>query len=487
MQYGTVYWKSVGGVNLPQEIRNRFSNSSMAITGYEVDQVHVNPDGTEHTIPLNQLYNHHYFVTMVGGTGKLVKVSKSDPRLAGAVYDERSAHPLDDEIWAVLPEEGASSTIFAEGNGGEFRKTFHGYPIGYGQVISSPTLLDIIPMHIDTRNRDYNGTAFRAGPEPTSSLAPPNASYSGLVECPCSTRITKLIQKEFSTSNDHACVTNENVQTADDCFLAGAYLFGTTSSPVNQSSAAPSFPVGCSILQNPKEDVVNWNSGSQGAPCNTSSTKYYASGSALVAVYIDVDTSAGGMQITMTGPSSVWFAVAFNAQGMKDLPYAIIADGNGKVQEQKLALHDAGQTLSQSITVVSNTVQGPTRTVVLKRALKGATANHYTVDPVGQSTIPMLNAYGTSPEFGYHKTKGVFTLNLVNQAGPTCICLEGLTQQLGYMDEPLMDFPTKCAPGGNLAQVHVETTPIFNYIENTFIDCVGSLNITLAVFQLDVV
>ena len=29
----------------------------------------------------------------------------------------------------------------------------------------------------------------------------------------------------------------------------------------------------------------------------------------------------------------------------------------------------------------------------------------------------------------------------------------------------------------------VETTPIFNYIENTFIDCVGSLNITLAVFQ----
>ena len=35
--------------------------------------------------------------------------------------------------------------------------------------------------------------------------------------------------------------------------------------------------------------------------------------------------------------------------------------------------------------------------------------------------------------------------------------------------------------------VVVEITPIFNYIENTFIDCVGSLNITLAVFQLDVV
>ena len=35
--------------------------------------------------------------------------------------------------------------------------------------------------------------------------------------------------------------------------------------------------------------------------------------------------------------------------------------------------------------------------------------------------------------------------------------------------------------------VVVEITPIFNYIENTFIDCVGSLIITLAVFQLDVV
>ena len=33
----------------------------------------------------------------------------------------------------------------------------------------------------------------------------------------------------------------------------------------------------------------------------------------------------------------------------------------------------------------------------------------------------------------------------------------------------------------------VEIAPIFNYIEFTFIDCVGSISSTLAAFQFDVV
>ena len=46
-------------------------------------------------------------------------------------------------------------------------------------------------MMIDTHNRDYNGSGFKAGPEPKVSCSPPNASYSGLLECPCTDRIRK--------------------------------------------------------------------------------------------------------------------------------------------------------------------------------------------------------------------------------------------------------------------------------------------------------
>ena len=50
------------------------------------------------------------------------------------------------------------------------------------QLIDSPTTFHIQPMQIDTKNRFYNGTDFKPGVLPRSSTAPPNASYSGLLE-----------------------------------------------------------------------------------------------------------------------------------------------------------------------------------------------------------------------------------------------------------------------------------------------------------------
>ena len=64
--------------------------------------------------------------------------------------------------------------MFSEGNGGESRKSFHGYPKGYAQLIQSPDSWHITPMQIDTRNRDCGVTPadvgkctqFVPGPEP---------------------------------------------------------------------------------------------------------------------------------------------------------------------------------------------------------------------------------------------------------------------------------------------------------------------------------
>ena len=54
-----------------------------------------------------------------------------------------------------------TSQFYSEGNGGEFRKSYHGYPRGYAQLIESPEFFHIQPMQIDTKNRHYNGTDFK--------------------------------------------------------------------------------------------------------------------------------------------------------------------------------------------------------------------------------------------------------------------------------------------------------------------------------------
>lgn len=67
-----------------------------------------------------------------------------------------------------------SSQDFAEGNGGESRKSFHGFPSGFAQLLESPNSWTMTPMQIDTRNRDCgvtpesvtNCTDFTPGPEP---------------------------------------------------------------------------------------------------------------------------------------------------------------------------------------------------------------------------------------------------------------------------------------------------------------------------------
>ena len=87
-----------------------------------------------------------------------------------------------------------TSQFFSEGNGGEFRKSYHGYPEGFAQLIASPTTFHIQPMQIDTKNRHYDGPDFRPDLLPAASAAPANASYSGLLECPCTDRVVKKVR-----------------------------------------------------------------------------------------------------------------------------------------------------------------------------------------------------------------------------------------------------------------------------------------------------
>jgi hypothetical protein len=63
-----------------------------------------------------------------------------------------------------------TSAHLAAGNGGEYRKSFHGFPVPVAYVIDSPTSVHVTPMQIDTWNRDEmnisGGSTFVPGPLP---------------------------------------------------------------------------------------------------------------------------------------------------------------------------------------------------------------------------------------------------------------------------------------------------------------------------------
>ena len=112
------------------------------------------------------------------------------------------------------------------------------------------------------------------------------------------------------------------------------------------------------------------------------------------------------------GPSSVWYGVGFNAGAMKDLPYAIIVDGEGKVTERKMADHGPGTLLKTSISIVSNTVVDNVRTVVMSRPVQGASKNHYTFQTI-PGDLSIISAVGNSAQLSYHKSRTGGTITLL--------------------------------------------------------------------------
>ena len=218
--YSQVFWKGLDPVPLPDEVVKRYAGRGMAVIGFEMDQVirGAKGDGSDDIqIPITQAYNHHFESTMTGVKSRMRKVrftGPDDPRLA-ALKARHHGHrlPREDEAWVV--DELAEGTggipthqAFGGANGGEYRKSFHGYAPGYAQVIDSPEAIQITPMQIDTWQRDAMPRAgqpgaakFVPGPVPRASLAPtsgPDAIYSGLLECPKTTRVHADLDNEYS-------------------------------------------------------------------------------------------------------------------------------------------------------------------------------------------------------------------------------------------------------------------------------------------------
>jgi len=471
-RYSEVFWKMMDPVPLPAELIKRFENKTMAIIGYEIDQV-MRTSAGDVPVPINHAYNHHYMTYLMSKNTKLKKV-KSDQEAVHRGYNHGAA-----EYWTVVPADNKFpsrvpvSQLFSEGNGGEMRLSYHGYPKGYAQLIRSPDRVAINPMQIDTMNRNHTGPDFKAGPLPRSALSPPGARYSGLLECPCTTRLHKEWHTAYGTQEGGTC--KKPVQNESECFRAARSVTPAVH-VINQTVASKTLPLHCSVQPYANGTLaVFWNTAGA-AQCGTSRGPVHVIGSmkSIVGLTVELNQSgpSGVATITITGPSDVWFGVGFGADSMclhpdgdecpEGGPYAIIVAGDGTdgVTERKLADHGPGSLLRSSLTVVSSLTQSGVRTVVLTRPLDGLTKDHYTFDPT-KPHIAVINAKGRSLSFGQHLGHASATLMFLSSRAPSCICNNGVQGSIDGVPFPL----GVCAPEptGDLLTQHNPTCQVQTY------------------------
>lgn len=257
--YSQVWWKPLEPVLLPVDMVRRYNGTGMAIVGWEIDQVRRTADG-DVSVPISASYNHHYVAQMIGAGARFKKVKldgPADPRAASLSASGHGHVSWDQPQYLVEKERTPSSGLpnlqqFSSGNGGEYRKTYHGFAPGYALVVDSPTAMQITPMQIDTWNRDAMNisgpgpTKFVPGPLPRASLAPKiDPEHSGLLECPMTTRLTKKVDTAYAALQGGAC--DEPILTFQECWEAAAVTLTATATPrANETGADVKRPSGCS-------------------------------------------------------------------------------------------------------------------------------------------------------------------------------------------------------------------------------------------------
>ena len=431
--YSQVWWAPLAPVSFPEEMIAKYTNKTVAIVGWEIDQVRVLPDGTEHSVPISATYNHHYNLQIIGAAAQFKKIWLNGPHDPRAKELLRASHGMvayDQPHY--VPEivgdtsRGPASAFVTSGNGGEYRKTFHGFAPGHAVVIDSPTQIQLSPMQIDTWNRDEMDISqplppkFVAGPLPRSSEAPVNASYSGLLECPMTTRLTKVVDGAYVVEGAGG-VCAAPILTFQECFHAAASTLGNEGTPASQfkntTGSAPQRPSGCSVSSSidsgsgSNHIQVYFNELSNSTVgCAADAGIVSGAASSLVDVAVTLNATSKLATISLTGPSDVWFGVGFGAQAMADRPWTIVVDGNGNVSERHLGgespnSHIAGDPLQPSVTVVGSSVASTLRTVVLTRPFQGAGPDYYTFNASASNMVlPFINAIGSGPDLAYVAT-----------------------------------------------------------------------------------
>lgn len=457
--YSQVFWTRLPSVPLAKDFVDQYDGRDVAIVGFEMDQVFRTPNG-DVSVPLTCAYNHHFESNMLGANSRLEEVDSTDPRVHITGHQMAKGGKVAIPVELKRPSTGTpSSQSFGAANGGEYRLSYHGYAPGYAQVIHSPQQMSITPMQIDTWNRDEMNChepnpKFVPGPEPRTSLAPKDIKdhiYSGLLECPLTTRIKKNTGATYATQTSGTC--SHGIVTASECFVAATKV-GLTLNFTDTAGMNSQAPNGCSIQvsSDGKSGVAYFNElANSSVECAAGAKELVGTASSLVTVSVALNVSTQYATITMVGPSDVWFGVGFNAQEMKDAPWAIIVDGTGNVTERKLADQSPGTQLDSSVTVQSSSVNAGVRTVVMTRPMKGKSSDYYTFSASG-GTLNFINALGSGPTLAYHKSKTASSMLVLPTNTHVCVCEPNpkpfgeATGSLEYTDGTSVGCCNHCQP-----------------------------------------
>mmetsp|Transcript_6279 Transcript_6279/g.17704 ORF Transcript_6279/g.17704 Transcript_6279/m.17704 type:complete len:1276 (+) Transcript_6279:1-3828(+) len=479
--YSEVHWRMHSDIPLPENIVERFSDkgSVMAILGYEVDQIE---EGTGKQVPITWAYNHHYQCWLLNSktTGLVKELIPPDLKKRGIGHSH-------DYFYAAERKQGGGEEdadveypqvhIFSEGNGGEMRLSYHGYPRGYAQLIESPDTFHVTPMQVDTWNREMKDARYVAGgPLPQSSRLPRSAGYSGLLECPCSDRWEKTWSMTYALAESECTGT---IQNSTQCFAAARTVLAA-SRYMDTAISDDKHPRGCSLqVQRDGSTQVLWNelpslvSSDVARSVHESSHNShlelvaFATGQVNVTVAIREDT----VEISLIGPSDRWFAVGFGSDSMclhlqadecpTGGPYAIVVEGESIV-ERKLDYHGPGIIISQSVSIQSSSIDGNNRHIVMTRPAQGATEKHYSFDSSMQRSVPLIMALGCSSEFAQHCGHGPSVLNFLPNNVPTPLCEAGIAGSIGGVWFRNKD---RCAayPTGELATQQNPTCRVETY------------------------
>lgn len=193
MRYSEVAWRTLAPVALPAEVVSRYAKSTMAVTGFEVDVLRRNnATGKTESVPAYQSYNHHYGVGLHSTAVRMLVDANGQAMGPDMGHGKILEFALRDDVEAP-PADAVLAQSFVHGNGQEHRQMFHGAPPGYAQPIYAPGTFVVTPMQISTN--DGTGRKGAGGPLPRikqqtgKTPADPNAKYSPLLECPCTTRM----------------------------------------------------------------------------------------------------------------------------------------------------------------------------------------------------------------------------------------------------------------------------------------------------------
>ncbi len=265
--YSQVHWTSHGDISLPENVVQRYDNNNdegttdtMAILGYEVDQVRIDPQtGKEVSVPITWAYNHHYMAFLMGKTQDNTRVSMVKVALNEALQHGSTrmaiGHGGGDKVWIpgirstnitkLTEDSDRSWGFFSEGNGGEMRKSYHFYPKGYAQLLRKPHSFSVTPMQIDTWNRDTmahtskfvppRGNPHQYFPSSSSSRIVNNlseANYNPILECPCSDRLVKRSGMTYKLvpikQSPPKPEPPESLDNSTECFAAAENLLPST-------------------------------------------------------------------------------------------------------------------------------------------------------------------------------------------------------------------------------------------------------------------